>query len=68
MNIYCYLLLYIIICHGLFSDDEFKVGCDWTRAAFSSSGKYAAVGSSDGTVFIFDVATARVERRLKEHK
>jgi len=50
-----------------YCDDEFKVGCDWTRAAFSSSSKYAAVGSADGTVFIFDVSTAKVERRLKDH-
>jgi len=50
-----------------FTDDEFKVGCDWTRAAFSSSGKYVAVGSSDGTVFIFDAVSNKVERRLKEH-
>ena len=50
------------------SDDEFKVGCDWTRAAFSSSGHYISVGSSDGTVFIFNAATTKVEHKLKEHR
>jgi len=50
------------------SDDEFHVGCDWTRAAFSNSGEYIAVGSADGTVFIFNVATNTVEKKLKEHR
>lgn len=54
------------ICSTL-TDDEFHVGCDWTRAAFSGSGEYAAVGSADGTVFIFNVTTNAVEQRLKEH-
>lgn len=50
-----------------YTDDEFHVGCDWTRAAFSNSGEYIAVGSADGTVFIFNVATNTVEKKLKEH-
>lgn len=49
-------------------DDEFHVGCDWNRAAFSSSGEYVLVGSSDGTVFIFNTTTSVVEQRLKEHR
>lgn len=34
--------------------DGFKVGCDWTRAVFNS--EHVAVGSSDGSVFIWEVA------------
>ena len=57
-------LLFFLLC----SDDEFHVGCDWTRAVFSNSGEYIAVGSADGTVFIFNVASNTVEKRLKEHR
>ncbi|XP_032795920.2 autophagy-related protein 16-1 [Daphnia magna] len=54
------------ICNS-FTDDEFHVACDWNRAAFSSSGEYISVGSTDGTVFIFNTSTTVVEQRLKEH-
>uniref|UniRef100_A0A1Y1MTA0 Autophagy-related protein 16 domain-containing protein n=1 Tax=Photinus pyralis TaxID=7054 RepID=A0A1Y1MTA0_PHOPY len=50
-----------------FSCDDFKVGCDWSRATFSPDGQYVAVGSADGSVFIWGVATAKVETVLKDH-
>ncbi|XP_058791192.1 autophagy-related protein 16-1 isoform X3 [Phymastichus coffea] len=50
-----------------FSADGFKVGCDWTRAAFSPDGQYAAVGSSDGSIFIWSVVTSKIETVLKDH-
>nr|CAD7450971.1 unnamed protein product [Timema bartmani] len=49
-----------------FSAEGFKVGCDWSRAAFSPDGHYVSVGSSDGAVFIWNV-TGKVESILKEH-
>lgn len=50
-----------------FSADGFKVGFDWTRATFSPDGQYIAVGSSDGSVFIWSVATNTIETVLKNH-
>ncbi|XP_076238426.1 autophagy-related 16 isoform X1 [Calliopsis andreniformis] len=52
---------------GSFSADGFKVGFDWTRAAFSPDGQYISVGSSDGSVFIWSVATNMIETVLKNH-
>ncbi|CAL1686797.1 unnamed protein product [Lasius platythorax] len=52
---------------GSFSADGFKVGFDWTRAAFSPDGQYIAVGSADGSVFIWTIATNMIETILKEH-
>ncbi|XP_043466583.1 autophagy-related protein 16-1-like [Leptopilina heterotoma] len=50
-----------------FSADGFKVGCDWARATFSPDGQYIAVGSSDGSVYVWSVATSKVETVLKDH-
>ncbi|XP_011064186.1 PREDICTED: autophagy-related protein 16-1 isoform X2 [Acromyrmex echinatior] len=52
---------------GSFSADGFKVGFDWTRAVFSPDGQYIAVGSADGSVFIWSIATNAIETILKEH-
>ncbi|XP_017881300.1 autophagy-related protein 16-1 isoform X2 [Ceratina calcarata] len=52
---------------GSFSADGFKVGFDWTRATFSPDGQYIAVGSADGSVFIWSVATNTIESVLKNH-
>lgn len=51
----------------LFSCDGFKVGCDYSRATFSPDGQYVAVGSADGSVYIWGVSSAKVETILKEH-
>jgi len=50
-----------------YSGDGFKVGFDWTRAAFSPDGQYIAVGSADGSVFIWSIATNMIETILKGH-
>ncbi|KYQ53121.1 Autophagy-related protein 16-1 [Trachymyrmex zeteki] len=52
---------------GSFSADGFKVGFDWTRAVFSPDGQYIAVGSADGSVFIWSIVTNAIETILKEH-
>ncbi|KAL4149617.1 hypothetical protein QTP88_003518 [Uroleucon formosanum] len=39
-----------------FEVDGFKVGCDWTRAVFNLEYDHVAVGSSEGSVFIWAVA------------
>ncbi|KAJ6637403.1 Autophagy-related protein 16, partial [Pseudolycoriella hygida] len=36
-----------------FSNDNFKVGCDWSRVAFSHDGSRIAAGSADGSIFIW---------------
>lgn len=50
-----------------YSADGFKVGFDWTRAVFSPDGQYIAVGSADGSVFIWSIVTNAIETILKEH-
>ncbi|XP_026831077.1 autophagy-related protein 16-1 [Ooceraea biroi] len=52
---------------GSFSADGFKVGFDWTRAAFSPDGQYIAAGSADGSVFIWSIVTNMIETILKGH-
>ncbi|XP_075054435.1 protein Atg16l2 [Mixophyes fleayi] len=52
----------------VFRDDGFKCGCDWTKAILSPDGSYCIAGSSDGTVFIWNARTGRLERSLSgEH-
>ncbi|KYN14229.1 Autophagy-related protein 16-1 [Trachymyrmex cornetzi] len=52
---------------GSFSADGFKVGFDYTRAVFSPDGQYIAVGSADGPIFIWSIATNAIETILKDH-
>ncbi|XP_044736633.1 autophagy-related protein 16-1 isoform X2 [Chrysoperla carnea] len=52
---------------GTFYSDGFKVGCDYTRAAFSPDGQYVACGSADGSVYIWNVTTKKEEVVLKDH-
>ncbi|XP_065576022.1 autophagy-related protein 16-1-like isoform X2 [Artemia franciscana] len=51
-----------------FTDDRLKVGFDWSRACFSSSGQQVTVGGADGSVFIWDTTSGKLERYLKEHQ
>lgn len=50
-----------------YSAEGFKVGCDWSRAAFSPDGQYISVGSADGPVYMWNVGTYKLESVLKEH-
>ncbi|XP_066266128.1 autophagy-related protein 16-1-like isoform X1 [Branchiostoma lanceolatum] len=52
---------------GTFCADGFKVGCDWTRAIFSPDAQYVVAGSSDGSIYIWNITTFRLEKTLKEH-
>ncbi|KAK3922141.1 Autophagy-related protein 16-1 [Frankliniella fusca] len=56
-----------LVCLCVCRADGFKVGCDFTRAAFSPDAHYIAVGSADGSVYIWNVDTNKVEHILKEH-
>ncbi|XP_006819147.1 autophagy-related protein 16-1-like [Saccoglossus kowalevskii] len=48
--------------------DGFHVGNDYSRAVFSPDGQYTLAGSQDGSVFIWNTATGKLETRLmKEH-
>ncbi|XP_040169325.1 autophagy-related protein 16-1 isoform X1 [Anopheles arabiensis] len=38
-----------------FRNDNFKVGCDWSRVAFSPSSSRIAAGSADGSVYIWNI-------------
>ncbi|XP_063827416.1 autophagy-related protein 16-1 isoform X2 [Ostrinia nubilalis] len=50
-----------------FSHESFKVGCDWSRAAFGPAGRLLAVGGADGSVYVWNTHTGRLEAILKEH-
>lgn len=50
------------------SADGFRVSTDCSRAVFSPDEKYVMAGSSDGTLFIWNVDKNKVESQLKEHK
>ncbi|XP_037075432.1 autophagy-related protein 16-1-like [Pollicipes pollicipes] len=47
-----------------FQADGFHVGCDYSRAVFSPDCKYVAAGSSTGDLFIWNVATQKLEKQL----
>ncbi|CAG5129829.1 unnamed protein product, partial [Candidula unifasciata] len=47
--------------------EGFKVGWDSARAVFSPDAKFAAAGSSDGGLYIWNLKNNKVERLLKEH-
>ena len=49
-----------------FVAENFKVGCDWSRACFSGDGEYVACGSSDGIVFVWNLLSGKVESILKD--
>jgi autophagy-related protein 16-1 len=52
-----------------FSADNFKVGCDWTRAMFSPNSELVCVGGSEGGVFVWSASNGRLvcESGHKEH-
>ncbi|XP_049870663.1 autophagy-related protein 16-1 isoform X2 [Pectinophora gossypiella] len=50
-----------------FSHESFKVGCDWSRAAFGPAGRLLAVGAADGAVFVWNTHSGRLETTLKDH-
>lgn len=44
--------------------DGFKIGSNWTRAKFSPDDRFVACGANDGSVYIWDFLTAKLERTL----
>ncbi|XP_063118889.1 protein Atg16l2 isoform X3 [Rattus norvegicus] len=49
----------------VFRADGFKCSSDWTKAVFSPDRSYALVGSSNGTLYIWDVNTGKLETSLQ---
>lgn len=56
----------LIIVFG-FSCEGFHVGADYSRAVFSPDATYVAAGSGDGSVYIWNVSTGKLEKTLREH-
>ncbi|XP_062408643.1 protein Atg16l2-like isoform X1 [Sardina pilchardus] len=49
-----------------FRAEGFKCGCDSTKAIFSPDGSYLAAGSADGAVYIWNIHTGNLEKRLPD--
>ncbi|ROL44243.1 Autophagy-related protein 16-2 [Anabarilius grahami] len=49
-----------------FRAEGFKCGSDSTKAIFSPDGSFLAAGSADGAVYIWNVNTGNLEKRLPE--
>mmetsp|Transcript_35853 Transcript_35853/g.44485 ORF Transcript_35853/g.44485 Transcript_35853/m.44485 type:complete len:327 (+) Transcript_35853:920-1900(+) len=47
--------------------NEFRTRSVWSRSCFSPTAKYAAAGSIDGAVYIWDVMAEKVEKVLRSH-
>ncbi|XP_069059894.1 protein Atg16l2 isoform X2 [Pleurodeles waltl] len=56
----------ICLSSKVFRADGFKCGCDWTKAIFSPDGSYVMAGSSDGTLYIWNVDKGNLEKSLNE--
>ncbi|XP_038051091.1 autophagy-related protein 16-1-like isoform X2 [Patiria miniata] len=52
---------------GTFCAEGFKVFLEYTRAALSPDGVYAACGSQDGSIYVWNMQTMKLEKTLKEH-
>lgn len=50
-----------------YSDEKFKIGTDFVRAKFSGDGQLVSCGSNDGSLYIWDTNTAKVEKVLTNH-
>jgi WD40 repeat protein len=51
------------------SSDNFKVGCDWSRAVFSPTAQLVCAGGADGGVFVWSATSGRLvcEGNHREH-
>ncbi|XP_063061530.1 autophagy-related protein 16-1 isoform X2 [Engraulis encrasicolus] len=47
-----------------FSAQGFKCGSDWSRVTFSPDGSYVAAGSAEGSLFVWNVLTGKLDRTL----
>lgn len=54
------------VCKTL-SADDFVVACNWSRAVYSPDGEYAAAGSKDDTLYIWNIKTGRLQHALRKH-
>ncbi|XP_043383158.1 protein Atg16l2 isoform X2 [Chelonia mydas] len=53
----------------VFRADGFKCGSDWTKAIFSPDKSYALVGSSDGSLYLWNMDSGKLETILSgEHR
>lgn len=51
-----------------FRAEGFKVGCDWTRAVYSSNGDFVTAGSSDGNIYVWNTSSELLHAVLKNHQ
>ncbi|KAM7364248.1 autophagy-related 16 isoform 5-T5 [Cochliomyia hominivorax] len=49
-----------------FSDEHFKLSCDWARASFNMNATKIACGSADGAIYVWNIM-GKLEAELKGH-
>lgn len=59
-------IFFVYVQQCSYSNDNFKVGCDWSRVSFSRDISRIAAGSSDGAIFIWNI-NGHLEATLKEN-
>lgn len=50
-----------------YTDEKFKIGSDSYRAKFSNDGQLITCGSNDGSLYLWDTNSAKVEKILTGH-
>eukprot|EP00160_Parvularia_atlantis_P020546 Unigene8564_Nuclearia_a/m.26226 Unigene8564_Nuclearia_a/g.26226 ORF Unigene8564_Nuclearia_a/g.26226 Unigene8564_Nuclearia_a/m.26226 type:complete len:554 (-) Unigene8564_Nuclearia_a:62-1723(-) len=50
-----------------YSAETYKTGMNWAKSSFSPDGAYIVAGSQDGSIFVWNTQTTKVERVLKGH-
>ena len=50
-----------------YTDEKFRVSEDNWKVSFSNDGQYISCGSCDGSFYVWDVNTAKLEKVLKGH-
>ena len=51
-----------------YTSPDYKNTIGWNKACFSPDGKFIAVGSSNGSVLVWDVQTQKLESTLRGHR
>lgn len=54
--------------HTLRQPGEFSTIQSWSQSALSPDGKFAVAGSTNGAIFVWNLATGKLQTKLQSHK